>query len=338
MQREELLNIIKPVAAFAAGKSCQVEAYQTICFRGGFAQAYNGEAGLAIACPLPIDGLVSATKMSAILGKFSSDEIKVVGDGNNVQLKCGRSKLTLGLQSSHTFPNFLPSQFVDLAVPANLQAAIASVVRFVDVVAGNKFPGVLVSGDYVYSTDGARCTRYSLDAKINGKFYLPLSAARRVMKSFAPTRLIAWGSMLGGCFPEPSGMWCSATLSGSFPDKLIDGMFSVPPIEQHLVNIPAELEESIDRMLIIAGRDGIDVISEGGTIYLATRTLSGEELTESAPWECQHEFRFRTKSQHFRDAITLGKRLDISPFVRNETPNYLRFYGERVEHCLALGV
>lgn len=96
MKRTELHGILK-VAQPALAKKGFVPVFCCFRFNGKTVMAYDDLVGIELPCELPVDGAVRGDLLLGWLGSCKGQEVEATSENGQVTLKCGRSKLDIGL-------------------------------------------------------------------------------------------------------------------------------------------------------------------------------------------------------------------------------------------------
>jgi len=338
MTADELLSVLKVSARFVAGKSGQIDIFRHLCFRDNLVYAYSGECGCALRLTVGLSCTVPADRFLALLGKFpSASEVRLDMQGTALRVRCGRSHATIPTGAVGRYPDFVPSDFVELGTPPNLATSVQRAAKLIDETARNQFAGVALAGSYVYSTDGLRATRIQLEASLaDGAFFLPLRAAKLLVTLGQPSRLLAWDQMVGAIYEEPSGLWASSLLAHRFPQAHVDDHFLQAPAPEHVVVFPDEILETLNRLEVMSADagSGVDVVSQQGNLHLVARSGEAGELVEELDWDAP-SFKMRVNPRHFRQGLEISRRVDLSSVLRGERRS-VRFLGNGVDHVMSL--
>lgn len=339
MKRGELSEILSPVSKFVAGLSGSILTFQHLCFKGNFVLAYNGESGYCAPCPLGIECTVPSARFLSLLDKMDKDaEVSISMQGPRMRLVCLGSTATLQTGDVTSYPDWIPDKHSLVGTPGNLLDAFRVCSDLIDRKARNQFQGVYLRGQYAYSTDGLRATRFTLDASVSGSVYIPLRSAQSLLNLRPPARLISWQSMIGAVFDDPVGLWCSATLAGDFPADSIDGFFVQGLQDKYIAEFPEDVLPAMRRLQIMTDddRSGIDVVSESGNLQFSARVREGGELVENFAWRFPHPFRFRVNPIHFLHGLNVSRRVDLTE-VCGGSSRRIRFAGAGgVDHLMSL--
>jgi DNA polymerase III sliding clamp (beta) subunit (PCNA family) len=337
MQKEELLEVLKPLARFVAPKSGAIAQFKQLCLRDNLAYAYNGESGCAIRLQLGVSCTVPADRFLEIVGKMpDNQDIKISLKDSTLRVRCKRTSLTLSTGSADTYPDLVPAEYVEVCEANNLLDCVATCASAVNDTAKNRFGGIAIGGDYVYSTDGLRATRAKLSSPFRGQLvHIPLKSAKSLPVLGDPVKMIAWKNIVGALYSDPPAMWMSATIAAKYPQANIDDLLSQPAGE--LVEFPEESIEALDRLEAMADAESrrVDVVSQQGNLHFVARAREVGELIENFDWDYQGSFQMRVNPAHFREALLLSRKVGLST-VAGKNATGLRFYGDGVDHVMSL--
>lgn len=326
----EVLQSIAPAAAFTAKKTSNLDTLKRLCFRSNIVSGYNGQTGYATTFKSDLNCTIDAEKLVMLLSSLSKNaEISLKSLKDSVRVKCKGTTATLGTGSVDVYPDLIPSSYTDIGYAEDLPDAIDVCASMIGLTR-NQFPGVAISGRYVYSTDGTRATRVQMSSSVaGGNYYLPLSSAKSLTGLRRPTTMIKFKNLIGAVFSDPMALWFSALLNGEFPYQAINSFFDRSFENQ--VTLPEGIRSSLQRlsMMIDDYSDGVLVEASGGFLTMQVENKLQGELIEQYDWD-DREFSFRVDPLKFREALRISHSVDLSD------PHKIVFVGDGKLHALML--
>jgi len=333
----ELRAIADPVSEFVAGKTSSQDKFQNICFKDNLLFGFDGEAGLTIRFQSTLNGCVNADDFVSLISKLpDSEDVLLTQSGSTITVKCASTVVEFQTTDSASFPDFIPKQFMDVGSPGDLQKVLKGCLDVSD--PKSRFPGVMVRGCYVYSTDGLRAYRAKFSGTTpQGGLYIPFRSARSLVRRTLPTKLIVWNNMVGALFSDPPGLWCSTTVAGRFPTDQIDAMFvdsSTTRTEFPVACI--EALKRIESLVSLSENPGVAVTSTSGSLRFEALIRSTGKIVERFSWDFPHDFAFKANPKHLRIGLTVSNVVDLSEVCAG-TANQLRFISDDLQYVMGLG-
>lgn len=315
-----------------------IQLHQCFCFRENKVSSYNGQAGTITSCPMDnADFCIQADKFYKIVQSLF-DEITLEFKSDKLFIQSGKNKTQLGTLPTKGFPEIIPHDSENFCAAENL----AEMLRKVAFTIGTNTTkpsllGVGISGRYVYSSDGHRITRATLDAEATGSLSIPGEAVEHICRLGQPDYMFTSGGIAGVIYGETKTVYITGCVAGNFPFATVDKMLSVEINPKFLVELPEDLPGAVDRVGILAPSEGTDLIIENTNLGLivsakTTEIGSARELLE---WDYKEPFKFAVRPSYLVDGFAKTRRADLQDVVEGGKRN-IRFQEDGFDHLTAL--
>lgn len=335
VEKKDFLRKLRSCHNTVAGSKI-VELQQCFCFRNGQLSAYNGYAGTITACDL--DGMefcVNATKLLNVVANLF-DTIKLVLDESSLRISSGNNKTTLQVLPTRGFPELIPDQTDIYYDEDDLVTALAKVSFTV----GNnmlkpELLGIALSGEYAYSSDGKRVTRYKLKKAVASTVCLPWSSVEQICKLGKPTYTFTTGTQIGAFYEETKTIYSSNTMQSKFPVALVDKLFSSE--KKFPVTFPEELQGVLRRVRLLAPSSETDVVlqnTEDGVLTVKSHSESGS-AQEDIKWNFKHPFAFAVDPDYLLTSLTKCSKADLTDIISGQKRK-IWFTDGQFDHSLGL--
>lgn len=253
IEKQQLQKAIETVKPGLSNKEI-IEQTTSFIFQGGKVVTYNDEISLSHPVEgLDLEGAIKAEEFYKLLSKLKKDEIDMAIEGNEVQLKSGRSKASFTLTREIQLPfkeeigemgkwKKLPNEFNRLAKFAMGACSTDMSEPVLTCVHVNE-------QGYLEGTDSYRITRCYLNGKMPvGTFLIPATSINQVLK-IQPTHIASGNGWIH--FSNGDGAVISSRIYQSeFKD--LSPFMEVEGVE---VEFPASIVSSIEKASIFAKRD-----------------------------------------------------------------------------------
>lgn len=223
LKRDELLAALKTAEPALATKGLY-PALENFLFKDKTVTAYDDILGMRVPFAGGIDGCLPGKTILGVLSASGAAEVEVTENGSSeVQLKLGRSKVTLPLGNEDEFKFDTPPLKEAAAVPCSeeLIAALtrASVAVGWDTLQPWSFGVTLALGkkrSNFYATNNLSILRVAAPAVGAGAFIMPprfVETLLRQAKKDAPKQLYLWeeGAMVAADFESGAVLYCRTT-------------------------------------------------------------------------------------------------------------------------------
>jgi len=194
IEKNKLIKAMEPVRPGLASKE-MIEQSTSFCFKDGNIITFNDD--ISVSFPIPelkeLTGAINANEFYNFVKKINVDEIALEITENEIQLKAGRSRVGLKLQTEVVLPlgeigkikkwTKLPDNFA-VAINFCMNAASRNMTEA-------KLTCVHINEDIVEASDRFRIAHYKMSDKVQiDKFLIPANTCAKLVKIF-PSEIAA---------------------------------------------------------------------------------------------------------------------------------------------------
>ena len=339
-QAAQILEAIAKVKATSTnGKD--VELYGMFCFRGGKVATFDGLSGSVTSCDLGgMEFLVTAGKFWSILENLPNPEFELTQVEGWIHISSGRFSTKLPTQPHYDFPEIMPKDSNVYCKAGNIVQAIKSVSFTADKDDSRQNAGVGFRGNYIYSLDGKRITRATLDGSVATPVVISKRAADLLARQGAPSYLFLSESNLGALYKETKLIFITRLLNTQMPFDHLDLAFDHQPPTVYR-DVPQDLLKVLERVMLMADKDEsrITLSCDGKKLTVATKEQELGSATDSLDLELGHAFSVFVRANSLKQVLRSMKpeTIDFTDIVSGQK-RMLRFKKDGCEHAMALMV
>ena len=341
MNRTVLLKTLKAINP-AVNSAGLVPAHSHFCFEGGYVTAYDDVVAMWSACPLPIQGGVDASKLSAIVNSLDTEQVDVTGIGDEVIVKGGRTKLVLKTLPITDFTFQMPQEPChvlkwDTSWTGALKRCLLSISEDMEKSTGITRTGITISCSSksvdLYSTDTASMVKASIVATVPvelvGKAIILspkfCSTLAKTLDTHTCLTLQIANSFAYATFSQIGSVIEELYLLG----KLIPGadvaqfqkVLQATSAGLQYTTVPPELAKGVERSLLVGGTQLTASVARG-ELQLLTRIGNGE--IEDKMLINHPDVSIVLAPDRFKPAIPFGSEVAISKAcVSLRTPGFV---------------
>jgi hypothetical protein len=270
----DALTIVKPGLA---NKEI-IEGATSFAFINGRVITFNDEVSISHPVPnLEITGAVEATQLYALLSKIKKDEVEVLITDTEVQLKAGKAKAGLTLQSEIKLPL---DSIAEIGKWKTLPDTFCKYLSFVLGSAGKDMSRPVLTcahvnqEGWIEASDGLRITKCVIEPMSVSTFLIPVTSCLIVVK-LQPIKIAEGQGWIHFKTAEDTILSCRIFEGDSFPDT--SKLFKVKGAN---VTLPKNIEFVLDRASVFAKRDHmldefIDIVLEPGKLKIKSTSETG---------------------------------------------------------------
>lgn len=335
--KKDLVNALDRVRS-TVSSSKMIDYLRCFCFRQGCVQTYNGQAGTTT--PIALDGAdfcIEADKFYRLVSSlFDTIELELKEKGHLI-VKSGKNKTTIAISETKAFPHPYTSTLQPFSDATNFVEGLRRVALSIGTNATKpELLGVGVRGDFVFSADGKRISRFRINKPIFGEANLPADAVNHLVRLGQPDRIQTNGNQIFAIYDATNTTYVSTLLAKPFPFAVAENAFTAARGDED-AELPGDFSYALDRVKLMAPEEDTDVILENSSIGLSVSTASevgsGYELLD---WTFQKPFKVCVDPSWLKKAVEASKTVDLKSAL-SEDARVLRFFHEDgFEHLLCL--
>jgi len=330
IKRTDLIEILEAVRPGLQEGKTLIDQAECFVFIEGEVITFNDEVSVSCPCDIvEIEGSVRAKEFYGYLKKIGDETITLNQTKSQLVVKAGRKSSGIPFESEVRLP------VDDIPMPEDdewedLPKDFCEALKFVSFSVGKDFSNLVLTNAYVHSgsvdaSDNMRMTRYSMDAKVETPFFVPIRQLNTLI-GYKPTEYAVVDEWVH--FSNDFGVIFSILqVSGTFPD--IGKYLKADGVE---IQVPKELTEGAGRAeiflnSIVQDENLVEISSDGNTIVMKAEGPTGW-AKEEFDYEGE-EFKFAMPPKFIQEAFALVDKAVI-------TENTIVLQGKKFKHCSAI--
>lgn len=338
IEKYELESALNRVRDTVAGSDV-VQVLTCFCFRNGTVSTFNGVAGTVT--ELNLQGMTFAVpaekfyKLVVALPKSLTLELDETTGVLTVESGAGTFKVNT--VPSKGFPYIVPQERVQWTYAPNFVTALSRVsFSMSDNATQPALNGIGVYGDYVYSTDTLRVSRYKLSMPVPDGMTIPKPAVSSLIRLGQPEQFLRTRSQIVAWYPSTKTTYVSNLCASDFPFEAAERALNFTA-GNVAAEFPIDMSSALERVRLFSPEENSDVILEstgnGIVLYTASQIGKGKEFV---PWTFPGTFKIAANPVRLKQALDASQKVDLTNVVQGDKRMLIFSHADGFQHLLAL--
>lgn len=338
LSKKELVDALDRVRS-TVSSSEMIQIYRCFCFRKGSLMTFNGQAGSMTEFDISgQDFAVPADKFYRLMSAMGQEIDLTLSPKGVLMIKSGKNSTKMNTLPAQGFPNIVP----DSPVPySDSRAFVTAMKRIAFSVCDNatkpQLLGIGARGEYLYSADGTRVSRFKIDRNLPGTMLIPADAVDHLVKLGQPDQFLRTPNQLLAYYGEHKTWYVTNLMVHEFPFNAVDEMFATMSGTE-VTDFPETLPFALDRIQLLAPQENTDVIIEckgDGSIYVTSNSEFGEGF-ESIEWLYPKSFKVAVNPAWLKKAFESSTKVDLTNIIHGDKRAFVFTDADGFQHVCAL--
>jgi len=351
MKRSELVKALESVMV-GVEKSGNSFMMDFVAFDTDWVRSFKDEIAVSYPFPVGIQAAIKANEVFKILSKMEEEDVtlEVGKEGNSVEVKDGKTTLTLNALQKESFKNIInrASSLItnDLEwfyLPKEFKKGLG--LCTLDVKKGKsleKMAGVHIEGNLVISTDSYRVSTFLMDEGVSIPFTIPTETAKQILGIPVDLTTISLTPAWVHLSNESGVIFSARLLSDIYPVDKVKGAFATMKFDPSgdFFTFPEGIDKALERAEIMAdvGEDithlsQVDLSYENGKMVLTGSREIGA-IREEIVWNEKHipeGLRINMVPEYLKRILGITKKFQISP-----TKKGIILFSDKFQHLMVV--